>query len=85
MLLNGLFPLACSAFFFIELKTNQPRDGTTHKGPSSLDHCSGYSWLSTWLYLEWTTIQNWKSLVILIWRLGDTSFWPGSWHGDLEA
>jgi hypothetical protein len=24
-------------------------------------YCSGYSWLSTWLYLEWTTIQNWKA------------------------
>jgi hypothetical protein len=23
--------------------------------------CSGYSWLSTWLYLEWTKIQNWKA------------------------
>jgi hypothetical protein len=39
--------------------------------------CSGYSWLSTWLYLEWTTIQNWKAyqwplfggLEILIWIL----------------
>jgi hypothetical protein len=42
------------------------------------DHtCSGYSWLSTWLYLEWITIQNWKAhqwplsggLEILIWIL----------------
>ena len=25
------------------------------------------------------------SPVILIWRLGDTSLWPGSQHGDLET
>jgi hypothetical protein len=23
--------------------------------------CSGYFWLSTWLYLEWTTVQIWKA------------------------
>jgi hypothetical protein len=37
-------------------------------------YCSGYSWLSTWLYhpeLE-------GSPVIQILRLEDTSFWPGS-------
>jgi hypothetical protein len=39
--------------------------------------CSGYSWLSTWQYLKWTTIRNWKAhqwplsggLEILIWIL----------------
>jgi hypothetical protein len=49
--------------------------------PPSISVCSGYSWLSTWLYLEWTKIQNWT----LIWRLGDRSFWSGSWYGDLAA
>jgi hypothetical protein len=29
------------------------------RGKSWVLTCSGYSWLSTWLYLEWTTIQNW--------------------------
>jgi hypothetical protein len=38
MLLTGLLPLACSACSFIEPKNYQPRDGTTHKGPSPLDH-----------------------------------------------
>ena len=41
------------------------------------DLCSGYSWLSTWQYLEWITIRNWKAhqwplsggLEILIWIL----------------
>jgi hypothetical protein len=28
---------------------------------SQVPTCSAYSWLSTWLYLEWTTIQNWKA------------------------
>jgi hypothetical protein len=23
--------------------------------------CNDHSWLSTWLYLKWTTIQNWKA------------------------
>ena len=26
-----------------------------------LCYCNGYSWLSTWLYLEWATIQNWRA------------------------
>ena len=28
-------------------------------GGKTLRHCSSYSWLSTWLHLKWTTIQNW--------------------------
>jgi hypothetical protein len=35
----------------------------------------------------WNELQSriGGSPVILIWRLRGTSFWPGSWHGDLEA
>jgi hypothetical protein len=33
----------------------------TIKQLEALKEYSGYSWLSTWLYLEWTTIQNWKA------------------------
>jgi hypothetical protein len=36
---------------------------TLTQWPISLAVCSGYSWLSTWLYLEWTTIQNWKDQI----------------------
>jgi hypothetical protein len=35
--------------------------------------CSGYSWLSTWLYLGWTTIQNWKA-----------HLWSWSWGWEIE-
>jgi hypothetical protein len=36
--------------------------------------CSGYYWLSTWPYLEWTTIQNWKA-----------HQWPLSWGLEIEV
>jgi hypothetical protein len=38
MLLMGLLPLACSACFLIDPQDYQPRDGTTCKGSSPLDH-----------------------------------------------
>ena len=41
----------------------------------TLSLCSGYSWLSTWLYLEWTTIQNWKAH---LWC------WSGRWEIEVS-
>jgi len=36
--------------------------------------CSAHSWLSTWLYLEWTTIQNWKA-----------HLWSWSWGWEIQV
>ena len=36
--------------------------------------CNGYSWLSIWLYLEWTTIQNWKA-----------HLWSRSWDWEIHV
>jgi hypothetical protein len=42
--------------------------------PPTLPGCSGYSWLSTWLYLKWTTIQNQRA-----------HLWPWSWGWEIQA
>ena len=36
--------------------------------------CNGWSWLSTWLYLEWTTTQNWKA-----------HLWSRSWGWEIQV
>jgi hypothetical protein len=58
MLFAGLLPLACSAYFLIEPKDYQPRDGPTHKGPShpwSLIEKMLYSWMSWRHFLTWSS------------------------------
>jgi hypothetical protein len=48
------------------------RDLWGRGGAERFQEYSGYSWLSTWLYLEWTTVQNWKALTC--------ELSPGGWE-----
>jgi hypothetical protein len=44
------------------LGTRSPGTGVINSSFWELNPgCNGYSWLSSWLYLEWTTIQNWRA------------------------
>lgn len=46
---------------------------------------NGYSWLSTWLYLDKLPSGNGEHTCDLTLRLEDTGFWPRSWGGMTYA